>query len=34
MEVLRIMLTAWVASRMAQEADKMMAALELPKKEA
>ena len=34
MEVLRIMLTAWVASRMAQEADKMMATLELPKKEA
>ena len=29
LEVLRIMLTAWVASRMAQEADKMMAALEL-----
>ena len=33
-EVLRIMLTAWVASRMAQEAEKMMAALELPEKEA
>ena len=33
-EVLRIMLTAWVASRMAQEADKMMTALELTQKEA
>ena len=32
-QVLRIMLTAWVASRMAQEADRMMAALELPEKE-
>ena len=28
-QVLRIMLTAWVASRMAQEADRMMADLEL-----
>lgn len=34
MDVLRIMLTAWVASRMAQEAEKMMAALDLPEKEA
>ena len=32
-EVLRIMLTAWVASRMAQEAEKMMAALALPEQE-
>ena len=33
-QVLRIMLTAWVASRMAQEAENMMAALELPEQEA
>ena len=32
-QVLRIMLTAWVSARMAQEADRMMAALKLDKKE-
>ena len=32
-QVLRVMLTAWVAGRMAQEADRMMAALELQRKE-
>ena len=32
-QVLRIMLTAWVASRMAQEAENMMAALTLPERE-
>ena len=33
-QVLKVMLTAWVAARMAQEADRMMAALEIPGKEA
>ena len=33
-QVLQIMLTAWIASRMAQEAEKMMGALKLPAKEA
>ena len=33
-QVLRVMLTAWVAARMAQEAEKMMGRLVLPAKEA
>ena len=32
-QVLRVMLTAWIAARMAQEADKMMNGLVLPEKE-
>ena len=33
-QVLQVMLTAWIAARMAQEAEKMMGALVLPAKEA
>ena len=33
-QVLQVMLTAWIAARMAQEAEKMMGALVLPEKEA
>ena len=33
-QVMQVMLTAWIAARMAQEAEKMMGALVLPAKEA
>ena len=32
-QVLRVMITAWIAARMAQEADRMMSSLALPEKE-
>ena len=32
-QVLRVMLTAWVAARMTQEAERMMSALDIPAKE-